>query len=112
MEIFEGAPPPMGPAGSLRLTRLQVVEAPLQVHVPAAAQDVLPTDHGLQKAVNGTKKKNKKLWMDKILHHMEIMGNYCWWVFTGESACHGFLGGAGLSPSTVGVLGEKDGYPW
>ena len=40
------------------------------------------------------------LWMDKILHHFETMGQpYCL-VFTGSSL-QGLLGGAGICPSTV-----------
>ena len=41
------------------------------------------------------------LWMDKILHQIETMGNNCLLVFTGESASQGFVGGAGFRPSTV-----------
>ena len=44
------------------------------------------------------------LWMDEILHHLEAMGNHCLLVFTGESSCQGFLGGAGFRPSTVARL--------
>ena len=42
------------------------------------------------------------LWMDEILHHLETMGSHGCLVFTGESTFQGFLGGAGLRPSTVG----------
>ena len=34
------------------------------------------------------------LWMDEILHHLEIMGNHCLLVFTRDSSLQGFLGGA------------------
>ena len=34
-------------------------------------------------------------------HHFEAMGKQCLWAFTGESSFQGFLGGAGLRPSTV-----------
>ena len=33
------------------------------------------------------------LWVDKILHHFETMGNHCSLVFTGESSFPCFLGG-------------------
>ena len=39
--------------------------------------------------------------MDTILHYLETMGNYFSVVFTGESSCQGFFGGAGFRPSTV-----------
>ena len=42
------------------------------------------------------------LWMDEILHHLEIMGNHCLLVFTGESSFHGFLGGAHSILEVVG----------
>ena len=41
------------------------------------------------------------LWMDKFLHQIQTMENHCLLVFTRESSSHGFLGGAGLRPSTV-----------
>ena len=41
------------------------------------------------------------LWMDKILHHFETMGNHCLLVFAGELSFQGLLGGAGFCPSTV-----------
>ena len=34
------------------------------------------------------------LWMDEILHQIDIMGNNCLLVFTGGSWFQGFLGGA------------------
>ena len=63
----------------------------------------------LLKAPEGTWKKRaifpckcwELLWMDKILHHFETMGNLCLLVFTGEPSFQGFLGGAGFRSSTV-----------
>ena len=49
------------------------------------------------------RKADAILWMDKILHHFETKGHPRFLVFTGESSFKGFLGGAGLRPSTVGV---------
>ena len=31
----------------------------------------------------------RTLWMDKILHHLETMGNHCALAFTGESSFQG-----------------------
>ena len=40
--------------------------------------------------------------MDEIhSHHLETMVNHFSLVFTGESSCQGFFGGAGFRPSTV-----------
>ena len=43
------------------------------------------------------------LWMDKILHQIETIGNHCFLLFTGELSFPGFLGGAKWTsqPSTV-----------
>ena len=37
------------------------------------------------------------MWMDRILHHFETMGNHCLLEFAGKSP-----GGAGFRPSTEG----------
>ena len=47
-------------------------------------------------------------WTKSISHHLETMGNHGWLVFTGESAFHGVLGGAGFRPSTVCFPEDKD----
>ena len=41
--------------------------------------------------------------MDEILQHSEAMKNHCLLVVAGESSFHGFLGGAGFRPPTVGA---------
>ena len=43
-------------------------------------------------------------WTTSISHPFETKGNHCLLAFTGESSFKGFFGGAGLRPSTVGVL--------
>ena len=58
-------------------------------------QMTVPTDFSLSNLED-------LLWMDKILHHFESLGNHCLLVFTGNQK--GFSGGAKwmLQPSTVG----------
>ena len=49
-------------------------------------------------------------WTKSISHHLETMGNHCLLVFRGESSFRGFLGGAGLRPSTVPCSGDATEY--
>ena len=46
------------------------------------------------------------LWVYEILHHFETKGNHCVLVFIGQSSFEGFLGNAGVCPSTVAKPGH------
>ena len=52
------------------------------------------TDEPWNMAVKNKRPLSMILWMDKILHQIETMGNQCALVFTGESSFHGLLGDA------------------
>ena len=81
--------------------RRQELAAPLlQIHVQRpvkAAQQLADASatgekNGLEPSEVG--ELSNIQWMDRILHHVEIMGNHCLLAFTGESSFQGcFLGG-------------------
>ena len=46
-----------------------------------------------------TSRHSGLLWMDELLHHFESVGNHC--LLVAGSSFQGFLGDAGVRPSTV-----------
>ena len=67
-----------GPTGRMRQARYD--SSILQIGLPGEARS--------------SSQERQYCGWTKNLHHLENMGNHCWWVFTGESSFQGFLGGA------------------